>query len=238
LTNVTGVTTLTGANIFKFNAGSPGYLLLTSQGPVSLTDQLASLVIQSTVNGDTQIGISEDSAANVGQIVIDKPAGSTPATNAFTVQASGTGSTAYGFKAASALSQTSFTINGTDAAHTNAVVQVIADQTAVGAQMGAGAFLNTGFFEVDSQHAATGVIVTGHGSVTNNLQIHVQALNGVGIAFMPDDIAQPDIDAGKLVRVLADWTPPFPGYYLYYPSRRQQSPAFALLAEALRYRGS
>lgn len=49
--------------------------------------------------------------------------------------------------------------------------------------------------------------------------------------------ATPHIEVGKLVRVLADWTPPFPGYYLYNPSRRQQSPAFPLLIEALRYRG-
>jgi len=53
---------------------------------------------------------------------------------------------------------------------------------------------------------------------------------------MPDDIAQPHIKAGELVRVLADWTPPFPGYFLYYPSRRHHSPAFGLLVEALRYR--
>jgi len=82
------------------------------------------------------------------------------------------------------------------------------------------------------------VKVEGQLTVNDIAVIKQAALNGVGIAFMPDDIAQPDIDAGKLVRVLADWTPPFPGYYLYYPSRRQQSPAFALLAEALRYRGS
>ena len=63
------------------------------------------------------------------------------------------------------------------------------------------------------------------------------ALHGIGIAFMPEDVAQPHLDAGDLVRVLADWTPPFPGYHLYYPSRRQQSPAFALLVEGLRYRG-
>jgi len=42
---------------------------------------------------------------------------------------------------------------------------------------------------------------------------------------------------GRLVRVLADWCPPFPGYHLYYPSRRQLAPAFALLMESLRYRG-
>ena len=59
----------------------------------------------------------------------------------------------------------------------------------------------------------------------------------MGIGFIPEDIIQHHLDSGELVRVLADWTPPFPGYYLYYPSRRQQSPAFALLVEALRYRG-
>jgi DNA-binding transcriptional LysR family regulator len=62
------------------------------------------------------------------------------------------------------------------------------------------------------------------------------ALNGLGIAFIPEDLAQPHVDSNELVRVLADWTPPFPGYHLYYPSRRQQSTAFALLVEALRYR--
>lgn len=63
------------------------------------------------------------------------------------------------------------------------------------------------------------------------------ALRGLGIAYLPDDYVLPQIESGALVRVLADWTPPFPGYHLYYPSRRQQSPALALLVEALRYRG-
>jgi DNA-binding transcriptional LysR family regulator len=63
------------------------------------------------------------------------------------------------------------------------------------------------------------------------------ALDGCGIAYLPEDQVQAEIDAGKLKRALNDWTPPFPGYHLYYPSRRQQSPAFALLVEALRYRG-
>ena len=49
-------------------------------------------------------------------------------------------------------------------------------------------------------------------------------------------MAQPWIEEGKLVQVLQDWCPPFPGYHLYYPSRRQNAPAFALLVEALRYR--
>jgi DNA-binding transcriptional LysR family regulator len=81
------------------------------------------------------------------------------------------------------------------------------------------------------------VRVEGQLTVNDIAVIRNAALHGLGIAFMPEDVAQPHLDAGDLVRVLADWTPPFPGYHLYYPSRRQQSPAFALLVEALRYRG-
>jgi len=69
-------------------------------------------------------------------------------------------------------------------------------------------------------------------------QIRNAALAGFGLAYMPADLAQPNIDDGRLIRVLADWCPPWSGYHLYYPSRRQPSAAFALLAEALRYRGS
>jgi DNA-binding transcriptional LysR family regulator len=72
---------------------------------------------------------------------------------------------------------------------------------------------------------------------TNDVAVMLRGvLNGLGIAIMLEDVVQPHLDSGALVRVLADWTPPFPGYHLYYPSRRQQSPAFALLVEALRYR--
>lgn len=63
------------------------------------------------------------------------------------------------------------------------------------------------------------------------------ALQGFGIGCFAADIVQDDIDAGRLVSVLEDWSPPIPGYHLYYPSRRQHSPAFALALEALRYRG-
>jgi DNA-binding transcriptional LysR family regulator len=63
------------------------------------------------------------------------------------------------------------------------------------------------------------------------------AIDGLGIAYLPDDYVVEALAGGELVRLLADWSPPFPGYHLYYPSRRQQSPAFALLVEALRYRG-
>jgi len=81
------------------------------------------------------------------------------------------------------------------------------------------------------------VKVEGQLTINDIAVIRHAALNGVGIAFVPEDIARVDIENGELVRVLVDWTPPFPGYYLYYPSRRQQSPAFTLLVEALRYRG-
>lgn len=63
------------------------------------------------------------------------------------------------------------------------------------------------------------------------------ALAGFGLACLLEDQVEPCLSDGRLVRVLEDWCPPFPGYHLYYPSRRQQSPAFALLVEALRYRG-
>ncbi len=67
--------------------------------------------------------------------------------------------------------------------------------------------------------------------------IHRAAIDGFGLAFLFEDQVAPDLAAGRLVRLLEDWCDPFPGYHLYYPSRRQQSPAFALLVEALRYRG-
>jgi DNA-binding transcriptional LysR family regulator len=66
--------------------------------------------------------------------------------------------------------------------------------------------------------------------------IRAAALEGFGIASLPEDHVADAIADGRLVRVLEDWCPPFPGYHLYYPSRRQQSPAFALVVEALRYR--
>jgi DNA-binding transcriptional LysR family regulator len=63
------------------------------------------------------------------------------------------------------------------------------------------------------------------------------ALAGFGMAYIPEDLAEPHLAKGRLKRVLKDWCAPFPGYHLYYPSRRQSSPAFALLVDALRYRG-
>lgn len=63
------------------------------------------------------------------------------------------------------------------------------------------------------------------------------ALAGFGMAYVPEDLAQPHLARGRLKRVLEDWCPPYSGYHLYYPSRRQSSAAFALLVDALRHRG-
>ena len=62
------------------------------------------------------------------------------------------------------------------------------------------------------------------------------ALKGFGLAYLTEGQVQPYLSNGQLVRVLSDWCPPFSGYHLYYPSRRQPSPAFSLLVDALRYR--
>ena len=62
------------------------------------------------------------------------------------------------------------------------------------------------------------------------------ALAGFGLAYLPADLARAYVAEGTLIRVLSEWCPPFPGYHLYYPNRRQVTPAFAILVEALRYR--
>jgi DNA-binding transcriptional LysR family regulator len=61
------------------------------------------------------------------------------------------------------------------------------------------------------------------------------AVAGLGIAWLPEEEFAPHFEEGRLVRVLEEWCPPFPGYFLYYPSRRQPSPAFSLVVKALRY---
>jgi len=81
------------------------------------------------------------------------------------------------------------------------------------------------------------VRVEGQLVLNGTTQMLNAALAGLGLAYVPQDLAQPHLDRGLLTRVLEDWCPPFPGYHFYYPSRRQASPAFALLVDALRYRG-
>jgi DNA-binding transcriptional LysR family regulator len=71
----------------------------------------------------------------------------------------------------------------------------------------------------------------------NNANMIVRAaVAGFGLGFVMEDQVETHLANGRLVRVLEDWCPPFAGYHLYYPSRRQPSAAFALLVEALRYK--
>ncbi|WP_165424221.1 LysR substrate-binding domain-containing protein [Pseudoxanthomonas winnipegensis] len=72
------------------------------------------------------------------------------------------------------------------------------------------------------------------GHLNASHHIVAAALDGLGVAFLPEDEFAPHNESGELVRVLARWCPPFPVYHLYYPSRRQPSPAFRLVVDALR----
>lgn len=73
--------------------------------------------------------------------------------------------------------------------------------------------------------------------VFNNIALRREAaLAGSGLAYLPEDLVEPYLADGRLLRVLDDWCGPWSGYHLYYPSRRQPTPAFALLVDALRYR--
>ncbi|MGV2814236.1 LysR family transcriptional regulator [Enterobacter cancerogenus] len=71
----------------------------------------------------------------------------------------------------------------------------------------------------------------------NNLPQRIDAAeSGLGLAYVPEDTVREALDQGRLLRVLEAWCPPFDGYHLYYPSRRQHTTAFSLLVDALRYR--
>jgi len=81
------------------------------------------------------------------------------------------------------------------------------------------------------------VRVEGQLIFNGTFQMLTAALSGFGLAYVPEDLAQPHLAKGRLKRVLEDWCPPYSGYHLYYPSGRQSSAAFALLVDALRHRG-
>ena len=71
----------------------------------------------------------------------------------------------------------------------------------------------------------------------NSYNVLDAAIDGFGLAYLPEEIAAPHIAKGRLVRVLEKWSPYWQGYHLYYPSRRQSSPAFVAVIDALRHRG-
>ncbi len=82
------------------------------------------------------------------------------------------------------------------------------------------------------------VRVEGQLTCNGSAQLLNGALAGLGLAYVPEGMAEAHIAKGRLRRVLADWCPPFSGYHLFYPSRRQSSAAFNLVVESLRYRGT
>ena len=96
-----------------------------------------------------------------------------------------------------------------------------------------------GFYawEFEKSGRELNVRVTGRLAFNTIPQILKATLAGFGMAYLPEDLVLPHLIEGRLIRVLEDWCPPFSGYHLYYTSRRQPTPAFKLLADALRYRG-
>ncbi|TAL80329.1 MAG: LysR family transcriptional regulator [Beijerinckiaceae bacterium] len=91
-------------------------------------------------------------------------------------------------------------------------------------------------WEFEKKNRALNVRVDGQ-MIVNDPSLALQAaIDGLGIVYLPEDQVLPLVEDRVLRRVLEDWCPPFPGYHLYYPSRRQHSSGFALLIEALRFR--
>lgn len=91
-------------------------------------------------------------------------------------------------------------------------------------------------WEFDKDGREVRVRVEGQLAFNAISDIRKATLRGYGLAYLPEDYVQSDLEEGGLIRVLEDWCHPFPGYHLYYTSRRQPTPAFAVLVEALRYR--
>lgn len=89
-------------------------------------------------------------------------------------------------------------------------------------------------FEKDGQTVS--MRVNGQATFNNTFLMLQAALDGMGLAYVPWDLAEPHMAQGRLVPVLQSWWPTFPGYHLYYANRRQVSPALSLVIEALRYR--
>jgi DNA-binding transcriptional LysR family regulator len=92
-------------------------------------------------------------------------------------------------------------------------------------------------WDLEKDGRAVNVRVEGQLVVNDIAIVRQGAVDGLGLCYLPRDYLQDHIDAGRLAPVLEDWCPPFPGYHLYYPSRRQQAPALAAFIAAVRYRG-
>src|SRR3954452_10723700 len=95
-----------------------------------------------------------------------------------------------------------------------------------------------GYFPWEFEKRGREINVRVEGQVAvNSLELARSAvLDGLGLAYLPEDLVEEQIAKKQLVRVLEDWCEPYPGYHLYYPSSRQHAPAFAVVLEALRFR--
>ena len=91
-------------------------------------------------------------------------------------------------------------------------------------------------WEFEKGGQALRVRVSGQLTFNNSYAMIDAAVTGYGIAYVPEDIVAQQLASGALVQVLDDWSPLFDGYFLYYPSRRQNLPAFRVIVEALRHR--
>jgi len=80
------------------------------------------------------------------------------------------------------------------------------------------------------------LLVSGQATFSNSMLVLQAATDGLGLGFVPYDLARPLVESGQLIDVLADWCPNYEGYHLYYPSRKQHSPAFTAFLDAMRLR--
>jgi DNA-binding transcriptional LysR family regulator len=89
-------------------------------------------------------------------------------------------------------------------------------------------------WEFEKRGRTVNVRVEGQVIVNTSAHVPAAAVNGLGIAYLPEEEFAPHLEEGRLIKVLADWCPSFSGYHLYYPSRRLPTPAFSLVLKALR----
>ncbi|MCZ4061399.1 LysR family transcriptional regulator [Pantoea sp. LMR881] len=92
-------------------------------------------------------------------------------------------------------------------------------------------------WEFEKDERKINVRVNGQFTANSNIHILNAALDGIGLAYLPDYMVEEHIKEGRLIEVLADWSPYFEGYHLYYPHRRNTSSAFSVFVEAVKYQG-
>ena len=91
-------------------------------------------------------------------------------------------------------------------------------------------------WDLEKDGRVVNVRVEGQMIVNDIAIVRQAAVDGLGLCYLPRDYLEAEIETGDLISVMEDWCPPFPGYHLYYPSRRQQSPALAAFVAAVRYK--